>query len=208
MGIKLAVMLLVAASTADAVLAAPAQNTQSIIDGCESCHGEGGASKQEDIPVIGGMSAFYLDAQLHAYQDGYRPCEQVQYPAGPEQGEVGDMCEAAEGLSNEQIAQIADYFAGQPFVVPDQQADPALTAKGEDLHQKHCAKCHSEAGGLAFDDAGILAGQWRRYLQQTFREFRSGKRWQPEKMAPKIEQLSDEDVQGLVEFYVSREPVQ
>jgi cytochrome c553 len=208
MGVKAAVMLMFATFTAGGALAAPAQSTQAIIDDCESCHGEGGASKQENIAVIGGMSAFYLDAQLHAYQDGYRPCEQVEYPAGPEQGEIGDMCKEVEGLSDEQIARIADYFAEQPFAVPDQQADPALTAKGENLHQQHCAKCHSDGGGLAFDDAGILAGQWRGYLRQTFQEFRSGARWQPEEMVPKVEELSDEDVRALVEFYVGQEPVQ
>lgn len=208
MGVNAAVMLVVIALTTGGVLAAPAHSTQAIIEDCESCHGQGGGSKQENIPVIGGMSAFYLDAQLHAYQDGYRPCEQVEYPAGPEQGEMGDMCEDVEGLSDEQISQIADYFAEQPFAVPDQRADPELTARGEDLHQQHCAKCHSEGGGLAFDDAGILAGQWRGYLRRSFQEFRSGKRWQPEKMAPKVEELSDEDVRALVEYYVGQEPVE
>lgn len=200
----LAILVLVPAITT----AAPSGELERIIDDCESCHGEKGASSHENIPVIGGMSAFYLDAQLHAYQDDYRPCEQVEYPAGPEQGEMGDMCEEVEGLSDEQIAAIADYFAGLPFVVPDQETDPDLVSQGEDLHQQHCAKCHSEGGGLDFDDAGILAGQWRGYLQQTFEEYRSGERWQPEKMTPKMEQLSDDEARALIEFYVAQEPVE
>lgn len=200
----LAIMLL----SPDFTTAAPSDALEQTIDDCESCHGEGGASSHENIPVIGGMSSFYLDAQLHAYQDGYRPCVEVEYPAGPEQGEMGDMCEEVEGLSDQQISAIADYFAERPFVVPDQETNPDLVAKGENLHQQHCAKCHSEGGGLAFDDAGILAGQWRGYLEQTFEEYRTGERWQPEKMAPKMEQLSDDESSALIEFYVAQEPVE
>ncbi|MBK79985.1 MAG: hypothetical protein CMQ43_03590 [Gammaproteobacteria bacterium] len=201
-------LLLVTAAIAPASVVASAQDIAAIIDDCESCHGRGGASAWKDIPVIGGMSAFYLDAQLHAYQDGYRPCGEVEYPAGPERGLVGDMCEAVDGLDATQIAAIADYFAEQVFIVPDQQADRQLAEQGEELHERLCAKCHSEGGGLAFDDAGILAGQWRGYLQQSFRQFRAGERWQPEKMAPTVEQLDDRDVEALVEFYVTRAPVE
>ena len=103
-------LLLVTAAIAPASVVASAQDIAAIIDDCESCHGRGGASAWKDIPVIGGMSAFYLDAQLHAYQDGYRPCGEVEYPAGPERGLVGDMCEALDGLDATQIGNIARYI--------------------------------------------------------------------------------------------------
>jgi len=187
--------------------ASAAEDIDTLIRECESCHGEGGASEHEEMPVIGGMSAFYLDAQLHAYQDDFRPCPEAEYPDGPEKGEITDMCEEVEGLSDDAIARIAEHFADKPFVVPEQEVDSALAKEGESLHQQHCRKCHSEGGGLAFDDAGILAGQWRPYLRQTFEDYLAGERWQPEKMKPKMEPLSESDVRALIEYYVSQRPV-
>lgn len=195
--------LAVAASAAPA-----AEEVSKIIDDCESCHGDGGASKHEEMPVIGGMSAFYLEEQLIAYQEERRPCAEVEYPAGPEKGEMGDMCEEVEGLTEDQIKEIASYFADKPFVVPEQEHDPELAKKGEEVHNAKCRKCHTEGGGLAFDDAGILAGQWRPYLEQAFEEYRNGERWQPEKMKPKMDDLSDGDAEALIEYYVSQEPVE
>lgn len=198
-GIMLAIAFFATASAAD---------TESEIRGCESCHGDGGASVHAPIPVIGGMSAFYLEEQMLAYQEGRRPCDEVEYPEGPRKGEAGNMCEEAAGLTPQQITEMADYFSQKPFVVPEQSHDQALAKKGKKLHEQHCSKCHSEGGGLAFDDAGILAGQWRGYLLDTLEAFRADKRWMPEKMITKIENLSDADVKALVEFYVSQEPLE
>jgi sulfide dehydrogenase cytochrome subunit len=183
-------------------------NLESSIEGCESCHGKDGASEHEEMPVIGGMSAFYLDAQLRAYQDGYRPCVEIEYPEGPKKGEITDMCKEVKGLTGSEIENIAAYFSEKPFVSPEQEFDSALARTGQGIHDQHCRKCHSEGGGLAFDDAGILAGQWRPYLKHAFVEYREGERWQPEKMQPKIEALSEADIEALIEYYVSQEPVE
>lgn len=179
-----------------------------ILEDCQTCHGKDGASTHEEIPVIGGMSAFYIEEQLRAYQEKRRPCGEIEYPAGPEKGEKGDMCKEVKDLNEDQVAEIAAYFADKPFVVPEQEPDAALAGKGKSVHETNCRKCHTEGGGLAFDDAGILAGQWRAYLNQAFKEYRSGDRWMPEKMKPKIDELSDADIEALVEFYASQEPAE
>jgi sulfide dehydrogenase cytochrome subunit len=204
----LSVLLTGAAIGFGAASTAGAEDVSKLIEDCESCHGKGGASRRENIPVIGGMSAFYIEEQLRAYREDRRPCHEVEYPAGPEQGEKGDMCAEVENLTEDQIAESAAYFADKPFVAPDQAHDAALAAKGRKIHESNCRKCHSEGGGLAFDDAGILAGQWRPYLRQTFDEYTAGKRWQPEKMQPKIEALGGDEIEALIEFYVSQEPTE
>lgn len=176
---------------------------QGLIDDCAACHGDKGASTNEEFPIIGGMSAFYLEEQLLAYQKE-RPCEQVAYPDGPREGETTDMCEVAKALTEEQIQELAAYYAEQAFVPADQEYDPELAAEGASLYEHHCKKCHSRGGSLAFDDAGILAGQWRHYLEKTFQEYRAKARWQPEKMEPKMDALSDEDVKALIEYFISQ----
>lgn len=173
---------------------------QDIVDECDTCHGEGGASEHEEIPVIGGMSAFYLEEQLRAYQKE-RPCEEIEYPSGPKEGETTDMCKEAEDLTEDQIVRLSEHYAEKPFVPADQAHDSELADTGAKIHQRSCRKCHSEGGSLAFDDAGILAGQWKHYLRESFEQYRKDERWQPEKMKPKMEELSDADVDALIEYY-------
>jgi len=180
-----------------------AGNVQQTIQNCETCHGDGGASKHPEIPIIGGMSDYYLEGEIKIYQKKLRPCPAVEYPGGPHKGEKASMCDLVKDLSEGEVQQIATYFADKPFVPADQKFDQALAAKGKKVHEQACSKCHSEGGSLAFDDASILAGQWRKYLEQTFAEIRDGKRWIPEKMKPKMKELSDADVKALVEYYVS-----
>lgn len=189
------------------MLSGPVQaaGVQDKINQCESCHGKDGASKHEDIPIIGGMSDYYLEGEFTAYQKELRPCPDVKYPEGPNKGQTTNMCKIAKDLSEDEAKQIAAYFADKPWVPAKQDFDAALAKKGQSYHEEHCSKCHSEGGSLAFDDASILAGQWRNYLEESFKEFRSGKRWMPEKMEPKMKELSDADVKALIEFYVSEQ---
>lgn len=196
-GITLSLTLYFLASAA-----ATAQPLNQLVEGCAGCHGEKGASPHEKIPIIGGLSAFYIEEQLNAYRKA-RPCETVEYPEGPKKGESTDMCQVAKELTEDQIAELAEYYDQQPFVPADQEHDAALASKGAQIHQRNCEKCHSEGGSLAFDDAGILAGQWKPYLELSFKEYRAGERWMPEKMEPKIKALSDDDVQALLEYYAS-----
>lgn len=180
--------------------AAPAGSLHQIVDGCAGCHGEKGASTHEKIPTIGGLSAFYIEEQLIAYRKE-RPCETVEYPEGPQKGESTDMCQVAKDLTESQIAELAEYYEQLPFVPAEQEYDAGLASTGAKIHQRNCEKCHSEGGSLAFDDAGILAGQWKPYLRQSFEEYRTGERWMPEKMEPKMKALSDTDVEALLEYY-------
>lgn len=151
------------------------------------------------------MSAFYLEEQLRAYREtGVRPCATVEYKRGAHpKGAKDDMCAIAKRLTETEIAEIAAWFAKQPFKPANQPFDAAKAAVGAKLHAQRCEKCHSNGGSEPLDDAGILAGQWRGYLENTLREQRSGKRVMDEKMAPRVRELTEQEVQALIEFYVS-----
>ena len=164
---------------------------------CADCHGEGGVSKKRsDVPTIAGASDFYIEGQLDAYQKKQRPCTR-----GPD--DKTDMCEVAEKLSDAQVKEVSAYFAGQKFVAATQTTDAALAAKGKTIHAANCEKCHTEGGSVAADDAGILAGQPKSYLETTFKEMSEGKRPQSDKMKAKTSKLSGEDFKALAEFYAS-----
>jgi len=173
---------------------------------CFDCHGDNGVSKDSEIPTIAGPSAFFLENQLLMYQQQARPCVKDKFDAVKDKPDVkaADHCALAKSLSEKDISALTEYFSAQKFVPADQPVDAALAKTGGDIADHRCAKCHSEGGSLAMDDAGILAGQWKPYLLEQLKHFKAGSRWQPDKMKPQIEKLSEQDMQALAEYYASQ----
>ncbi|MDT8450949.1 MAG: c-type cytochrome [Wenzhouxiangellaceae bacterium] len=167
---------------------------------CVACHNENGVSDDPAVPIIAGNAAFFIENQLAMFAQEARPCE-ADYFASKDDVSAESHCTIVADLSEDDYADIAAYFEELPFVPADQEFDADLASQGESIHTKSCDRCHTEAGSLAFDEAGILAGQWKEYLTEQIGYYKTGKRWQPEKMAPEIEELSDADVEALVNFY-------
>ena len=163
-------------------------------DTCAGCHGTDGASVGPSLPSLSGMSAIYLTDQMNAYKSG---------------DTVGTiMNRIAKGYSEDEIDAIANYFAAQKQHRAAQSFDSAKAKKGEKLHDKYCEKCHSEAGTLADDDSGILAGQWTPYLHYTMADFKSGDRSAPKKMKKKVKKLlkkeGDAGMDAIFNYYASQ----
>jgi sulfide dehydrogenase cytochrome subunit len=174
-----------------------------LAENCASCHGKDGASTESDVPIIGGYSAPFLSDSLTAYKKKERPCPETKYRSGAKKGQKADMCQVAKDLSDADIKDLGQHFAGKKFVRAQQKFDAALAKKGKEIHERSCDKCHSEGGSLASDDAGILAGQWMPYLKEQFKDFKAGKRPMVKKMKPKMEKLEQADFDALVNYYAS-----
>lgn len=174
-----------------------------VLETCAGCHGKDGASATSDMPIIGGYSATYLSGSLTNYKTKARPCPKATYNAGAMKGQSSDMCAIAGALSDADITAVADYLSKKPFVRAKQAADPAKAAKGKQIHDTQCMKCHTEGGSSPDDDAGILAGQWMEYIRHTFEEFKSGQRPTPKKMKPKFDPLTPDDLEALAQYYGS-----
>jgi sulfide dehydrogenase cytochrome subunit len=114
------------------------------------------------------------------------------------------MKEATKDMSAADMQAIADHYSSKKFVAASQTTDAGLAAKGKKIHDKNCEKCHSEGGSLADDDAGILAGQWKPYLERQFSLIGEGKREIPKKMKKKLKKLSAEDIKAVTEYYASQ----
>ncbi len=80
---------------------------------CAACHGPGGQSVIATNPRLAGQHAGYLSTALKAYKNGGR-----NNPM---------MSPQAANLSEQDIEDIAAYYAAQPV----QAADEATTAGGE-----------------------------------------------------------------------------
>ncbi|WP_144394657.1 c-type cytochrome [Pleionea sediminis] len=187
-----------------AVTCFSSEDLESIIKHCDACHGDKGNSKYSQFPSIAGFSEFYLDENMRVYRDAARPCEVIDFP-GKSDAKATSMCELAANLSNETIAQIAEFYAKQTFQPIKQEFDAEKAKVGADVHEKHCKRCHSSGGSDPLDDAGILAGQWKTYLSDTFSQYESSKRPQPEKMAEKFNKLDADSKDALLHYYASQQ---
>ena len=165
-------------------------------DQCDQCHGANGNSTDGKVPSIAGMSAAYIGDTLASYAAGDRPAAKYT-PAG---GSESDMQTVAKGLSEADIAAVAAHYAGQTYQPREQAGDPALMAAGKSVFQKRCEKCHSDSGSVAEDDAGLLLGQGKEYLQAQIDAFTSGARYMPKKMKKAFKKISDDDKKAIVEY--------
>lgn len=161
---------------------------------CAGCHGPMGVSHGPATPTIAGMGVEYFVESMEAYKSGDRPST--------------IMTRIAKGYSTEDFQAMGEYFAKQKYISAEQTANEKLAKAGEKLHDKYCEKCHTEAGSLAEDESGILAGQWKPYLHYNLHDFTSGNREMPKKMAKKLNKLYEkhgqEGIDALVEFYATK----
>jgi sulfide dehydrogenase cytochrome subunit len=185
--------------------AAMAGDLDAVVENCNGCHGNDGVSQWTDVPTIAGVPEFVHADALYIFRDEARPCTESKYRQGDTSRPATTMCAVVADLSDEMIDEVAAHYAGLPFVAAKQDFDAALAEAGKAVHEAECDRCHSEGGSNPEDEAGILAGQWIGYLEDTFAEYKAGDREQPKKMEEKLNALSDDDVKALIHYYASQQ---
>lgn len=196
---QLLTIILIASGTA------VAGDLDALIADCNGCHGDDGVSQWNDVPTIAGIDAFVHSDALYVYRDEARPCATSDYRQGDTSKAATSMCEVAADLSDDQIEALAEHYAALPFVRAKQEFDADLAAAGHIIHDRECARCHSDGGSNPEDEASILSGQWMGYLETTFAEYASGEREQMDKMKVKMDALSAEDTTALIHYYASQQ---
>jgi sulfide dehydrogenase cytochrome subunit len=174
-----------------------------LVDACTECHERDGASRDPNMPNIGGYSEAYMISSLTAYKKKSRTCPEIEYLHGDKKVKLTDMCRIAQTLGESDIKKLAQYYARQIFRRANQDFDPQLARKGQLIHARDCEKCHSESGSIASDDSGILAGQWTPYLRHQFLAFYTEKRKLANKMKPKFDKLDKTEIEALLNYYAS-----
>jgi len=164
---------------------------------CVGCHGPNGNSVGPASPTLAGMPEYVM----------------IETMKGFKSGDINStiMGRIAKGYTDEQFELMAGYFAKQEYKPAEQSSDAKLAAKGAKLHDKHCEKCHSEGGSIEMaveDEVGVLAGQWKPYLQYSLTDFINGTRPMPKKMKKQLEKMhkkeGDAGIQALLEFYAGK----
>ena len=166
---------------------------------CAACHGDDGSGVGFDyVPIIAGTPAVHLEEALFAYQDGARRC--VGVPV---------MCDAIAPLSEDEIAEMAEYYAAMPRLSTDEEFDPKLAAVGKLIHDELCAQCHVLPTDDNVEDAlGIpLNGQKSAYLRMALGAYMTGDRETLVPiMADKLRALDQGKIEALVHYYASWDP--
>lgn len=86
-----------------ASMAADAEAGKAISNTCVACHGQNGVSQVPIYPNLAGQKEKYLADSMKAYRDGKR-----------QGGQAALMTPQAKGLSDEDIANLAAYYASLP----------------------------------------------------------------------------------------------
>ena len=175
MNLKLINLALLAGGlAASSSLWAAASTPAMLSNTCAGCHGTNGASAGPSMPTLAGQPAEYIVDSMKKFKSGERPSS--------------IMGRLAKAYTDDDFKAMGEFFGEKKFIRRPQAVDAAKVAKGKQVHEDNCKKCHQE-GGRESEDGGVIAGQWKEYLQITMSDFRSKARPMPKKMAEKFEGL-------------------
>jgi len=169
-------------------LAAP-PTPEMISFACAGCHGTNGGSAGLTMPSLASQSKTAIVDAMKKFKSGERPSTV--------------MGRLAKGYTDADFDAMAGFFSKQKVHFTSQMVDKTKAAKGADLQEANCSRCHLEDGKEGKDDTPTMASQWLPYLQMQMDLYQSGKRKMPEKMAEKVKPLSKEDLDALLHFYAS-----
>lgn len=160
---------------------------------CSACHGLGGASPSDTMPILAGMAPAYFKKTIEDYASGKR--------FSPEMGPFSKMV-LELGADD-----VAAYFAGQEFRPTPVRFDAAAAARGR-AAATPCVVCHGADG--RGDPAKLipsLAGQPAGYLRNQMLMFKREQRSPGDDALKAIKTLmrtiSDETFADLAAFYSS-----
>lgn len=162
---------------------------------CAGCHGYDGNSLNPYMPSLAGSPAEYIAKATIDYRDGKRTEALMQEPVA--------------GLSNQQIRDLAAYFALQTTESPlhkDIESDGAFHPLEDGEHMAaSCNGCHGAAGNSRMKKIPSLTGQDVRYLTRATKDYQIDKRHH-KTMTNLVSGLSDVDIEKIAYFYAVQEP--
>jgi cytochrome c553 len=137
---------------------------------CGSCHGpDGNKALMPEYPKLGGQHASYTESQLHEFKSGVR--------------NNAIMLGQVAALSDQDMADVAAYFASQPIAVGGASED--LAEQGQALYLAGveakgipaCTSCHGPQGlGNPTANYPSLSGQNAAYVMKQLKDYQSGER--------------------------------
>jgi cytochrome c553 len=138
------------------------------------------------VPKLEGQHPEYIALALQAYRSG-------------ERSHI-TMHSQASSLSDQDMADIAAYFSGEPVSKDNNPAEgptpPAVAV---------CVACHGDNGVGITGQYPTLAGQHADYLEQALIEYRKGGR-KNAIMGTFANQIKEEDIRVIARYYAKQRP--
>jgi cytochrome c553 len=154
---------------------------------CQACHGADGNATQPGMPSLAGQPTMYTHWQLLKFRDGRR-----QDPV---------MSPFAANLGDDDMADLAAYFAAQRPIPRPAAIDPTKAELGRQLaDQHHCTSCH-RPDLVGHQQVPRLAGQDLAYLLKLLRGFKAQTASDLDgTMTMAAQPLGDADIERLVHY--------
>lgn len=163
---------------------------------CMACHGMDGNSANPEWPALAGQGAPYIVKQLKHFKAGERQNALMQ--------------PMAMILSDEDMADLAAYFASQPRL-PTGETEPSKLELGQRIFRAgiaskgvpSCSGCHGPAGhGISGAAYPRIGGQHAAYLAIQLRNYKSEARaTDPNTMMRTIAaKLTDEEIDAVASY--------
>ncbi len=158
-------------------------------DICAACHGPEGRSQMPGVPSLAGQPAEFVTMQMILFREGLRA--------------VPVMQQVAQGRSDQEIEDLAAWFASLPPGPPDDRParNAELLARGQAVAARsNCGVCHlpNFAGR---NQIPRLAGQREDFLAQTMAEYRDNRRSGSDtQMNAVMYGMPDADIAALAHF--------
>ncbi len=160
---------------------------------CSACHGFGGQSPSNTMPIIAGIAPWYFKKAIEDYAAGRRPSPEMEpYAKYVIQAGVDDL---------------AAYFTGQARQPTAMRPDAAAVERGR-AASKQCAICHGESGrGDAAKGSPDLRGQPPGYLRHQMILFKADRRNPADETLKALKALMktvpDDQIGDLAAYYSS-----
>jgi cytochrome c553 len=185
----------IAFAVATLLLASPASAqdefapVRELIQSCSACHGENGASKIPENPILAGQQYYYLYLQLKDFKSGARASEIMGAMAQP--------------LQPDQMKLLAQFFSKQAWPSIGHAAESAnVPIARRAMESAGCIGCH--LGDYRGNSAvPRLAGQHAEYLQRTMLAFKSNARANAPAMSALFATYSEQDIASLADYLAS-----
>ncbi|MEW5755724.1 MAG: c-type cytochrome [Pseudomonadota bacterium] len=152
---------------------------------CEACHGKQGHSKDPKNPSLAGQDQKYLISAINEYANGKRAHE--------------GMKGAVEGLSAEEVKNVAAYYAKQTAAKPD----IFLPTEPQLVIEQRCSHCHGDRGFSNEPGKPRLAGQVESYLVLAINEYQDGTR-KNKAMFAVSDVLSMIEIRAIAAYYAQQ----
>lgn len=155
-------------------------------EACESCHGGDGNATNPSMPSLAGQDAKYFIKAMEHYKNGRRQHQK--------------MFEAVEALSEQEIIDLATYYAAEQ----PRRRDVRAPLKSTEWIAR-CERCHGIDGNSSDPRFPMLAGQDQTYLAKALKNYASGER-QHSAMHAMSDPLSSTDIERISVYFALQQP--